>query len=121
MPADRGILAFALLQDAAAQEGLELPSPNASIGTPAAPAAHSEHVGLDVDARIEEVFDNGPLDGDADTVFDRYVDLGHAPALAAASAHQRKQVRGRFVAAYDRARGTPDLHRVVYARLAVRS
>lgn len=121
VPADRGILAFAILQDAAAKEGLELQTPNAGIGTPTALAALAALIGLDVVERVEESFDDGPLQGDADSVFDAYVDLGHARALAEAPSDRRTRVRAHFAAAYDRARGTPDVQRVVYARLAHRA
>ena len=121
VPADRGIPAFTILQHAAGQAGIKLSTPNAGIGTRAALSALADRVGLEIEARIEERFDDGPLQGDADTVLDAYVDLGHASRLAEAPTGQRDQVRERFAAAYARARGTPDIQRVVYARLAVRT
>ena len=117
VPAERGILAFAILQDAAEQEGLKLATPNAGIGTAEGLTSVTRRVSLRVEARLVETFDDGPLNDDAGAVFRSYVELGHTPTLIAAPADQREQIRARFIAAYNRAAGTSSLQHVVYARL----
>ena len=119
VPADRGLLPFALLQDAAQQEDLTLRTPDAGLGTAASLAAMAARMSFRVEARAEEAFTDGPLRGDAGTVLEHFLNLGHAPSLAAAPASQRQAIRRRFIAAYDQARDSPNVQRVVFARLAL--
>ena len=120
VPADDGLDAFTLLREAATAEGIALATPNAGLGSAEALHVLAERLGLAVRARVEETFDDGPLDGDPNAVADSYLGLGHAQPLRAAPPGTRDAVIDRFVGAYERRRGTASRQVLVLASLTGR-
>ena len=84
LPADRGLMAFTLLQDAAKSAGVTLPEPNAGLGSRSKLERTGARHGL-VLRDVTEATYHEPLAGEAADAFGHYLDQGLAEPLRRAA------------------------------------
>ena len=89
LPADRGLTAFALLQDAARAVGVDLREPNAGLGARDRLKHAGRRHGLVLREVVEATYREA-LTGRADEVFDHHLDQGLAEPLRRAGADVRR-------------------------------